>query len=523
MSSDFPVTVFGYQSDHIADPIFGDGILVRFDLNDIPVCGTYFSGNYSEDIRSLMIVSDGIITVWETESTDLGQFYPNAPPPEETTHNVMIVKYSLDLSEVIWARSIAGNHWDYFEDMALAGDNLICVGESYSTNIPGANPNPSSFGSGYVLLLDAADGEITGFRFLYPGSIHDVVGFPDGGFALSGHHWTDERPQPTAGAADTSYAGASEAYLAKYDANVALEWLTYLGGNGDDYHPTLAWHESSRSYVTSWQTTSGDLPVVSTFWNNTRGERYDIYICALDEHGREIRWGGYLGGSGDENASFTVLDDDDNLVVGIGTKSIDLPLVEGHLEPVPDESLTTSGYLARIPLATRTLAIATYLPGNGYHWMQDIELLDGEIITVGSNREGYSDGILIPTPDALDPVSAGYSDGTVLRIRDEGIVGIEPHTTTPPPPSLAHDLTITSDAANLYLASAAFSVPLARVDVYDLKGRRLLTRRSLLADTDHGPAHVLPREALGRIAGGTYVVAVTCEDRRVSAAVSLRE
>lgn len=425
-SPDFPMVFTGYQSGPAPDSFSGDGFIAIFDSENQLEHSTLFSGNLSEYLRDILVLPDGIVTVWDTESTDLGDFYPNAPPSNAGSLNVMIVKYSSDLKTVEWGYSLAGNDWDFAATLAAGAGKIVCVGRTYSTDLPSENSPPYDDGGGYILVLDAQTGAMIHLRYFYHGDITGAVVLDDGSILISGFFWWSEAPPVSQDAADTTVAGEFESYVAKCDENLSVEWLTYLGGNYDESAAELRWHEPSRSIIAVIATNSTDMPVFDTYWpNNYVGSR-DIYLCALDEFGREIKWGGYIGGSGWDVDPILVLDDNENIVVGIQTLSHDLPLGDEYLEPRPTPAMINHGYIATIPIETRDLAFATYYPGDGAHIISDLDLLNNEIVTVGYIRPEFSPEYFAPTPDAYDSTIVGYSEGSILRISDEAIVGISP-------------------------------------------------------------------------------------------------
>ncbi len=113
-SHDFPVEFTGHQVTPYPHEIFlPAGFVLRFDMNNQLTASTLFAGNYSEYAKDMLVLPDGIVTAWSTTSTDMGNHYANPPQPGSHSPNIMIVKYSLDLSRVEWVYTIAGNDWDY--------------------------------------------------------------------------------------------------------------------------------------------------------------------------------------------------------------------------------------------------------------------------------------------------------------------------------------------------------------------------------------------------------------------------
>jgi len=524
-STTMPFPVEGYQSvgDYGYGNTFADGMVVRLDGTGVPTAATYVSGNFDDEIKAILALSDGVVVVLLTSSTDLQGSFPNAPPPDVLVENVLIVKYSLDLTQVLWSYAIAGQGWDQINDIALCGDRLILVGSSDSHDLPASNPIPDPLRmNGVILALDPMTGFAESFRFLFAASIGRVVSLPDAGYLISGH--TAIGLPVSDGVFDTVTSSWSEGYIARFAADDSLVWLTYAGGEATDTGSALAYDPASDTIYAGMKTNSPDLPVTPHADGAAYAGGYDIYCFALGGDAGALYWGRYFGlNSPTYDGGYVPtmrIDERGTPIMASPVFSLAAPV--GESPPFdPLDSVYEHTYAAILDPGTGSVLDGTYLPGS--------QASLGDILLRNHALELYvsysaCDGCVViePTPDAFDTVIEGGSEGAIIRLETDLIVGVEDPGTVSPTRHVGEGLAISADATNLYLASAAFSAPLARVDVYDLKGRRLLTRRSLLSDTDHGPAHVLPREALGRIAGGTYVVAVTCEDRRISGAVSLR-
>jgi len=523
----FPFEVNGYQES--GDPRWygSDGLVIRFGDNDQPNAATYIGGSGNDLVKAMAVAPDGVVVVCQTSSATFHAPYPGPNPYGILSPNILIAKFSLDLSELLWTQWILGNDEDIVHAADADARHVILTGITASNDLPTENsdPHPNYAWDSFAMLLDCDDGEILAFRYLYGGQGTSCKLIGGGVSLIAGDTGVDIPVTP--GAFDTLREGWNEAFVGAYDSDLEPIWLSYLGGAGEENAPSVSLDEEQDEIIVVMETASGDMPVLGVHWSAEYVGDWDLYICGISSDGGTLNWGGYSGVSYPaHNSEYHYpkheIDDDGHLYIVTTSYADDLPTGPDPIFPSPTR-YGSHGQVFKYSCRSHELLAATYIPGDAPSFCTDVALVAGDARFVGHFWTTYVQDYLTPTPDGFDLVVDGSAEGFLIRLSDESIVAIEPPATTPPTPSLGRDLTITSDDANLYLASAAFSVPPARVDVYDLKGRRLLTRRSLLADTDHGPAHVLPREALGRIAGGTYVVAVTCEDRRVSGTVVLRE
>jgi hypothetical protein len=106
-----------------------------------------------------------------------------------------------------------------------------------------------------------------------------------------------------------AYTGGQDAFVAKLDANGALQWNTFLGGSSGDYGFGIAVDTSGNSYVTgeTYYATWGS-PVRAY----TAG--YDSFAAKLDANGA-LRWNTFLGGSGWDHGQGIAVDTSGNSYV----------------------------------------------------------------------------------------------------------------------------------------------------------------------------------------------------------------
>ena len=130
----------------------------------------------------------------------------------------------------------------------------------------------------------------------------------------------------TAGALQTKIGsvGASDAFVAKFAADGALLWSTYLGGCCDDWATGVAVDAAGNVLVTGW-TRSADFPVLHAFQgtlnNGVSPARYDAFVAKLDPTGTKLLYSTFLGGSGDDGASGLAVDAGGNAYVAGNVQS----------------------------------------------------------------------------------------------------------------------------------------------------------------------------------------------------------
>lgn len=104
----------------------------------------------------------------------------------------------------------------------------------------------------------------------------------------------------TAGALQTTYGGATDAFIAKLNSSgAALVYSTYLGGSGFDTAAGIAVDGGGNAYVTG-QTSSSNFPT-ATPTQSALGGGDDAFVSELNATGSQLVFSTYLGGSADED------------------------------------------------------------------------------------------------------------------------------------------------------------------------------------------------------------------------------
>jgi hypothetical protein len=249
---------------------------------------------------------------------------------------------------------------------------------------------------GSVFLTDGSDNAITGsisrmdadltarqaYRSYYPGSTSgssrtyfNDVAVGDGFVVAAGQTYMNDLPA-TPGAYDTTCGtdgvcdGIGDLLVPRSDGFVAVYSedlqdtlaLTYLGGSDHESIRSLALAPGGDILVVG-ETTSTDFPVAGEGVDGSCGTdglcdpagtydtpRADGFVATLSGDLATLRFGSYLGGSGEDRPLQVVPDDGGRLYVAGYTRSADFPTTPGAF----DESYnggTSDAFVARIELA----------------------------------------------------------------------------------------------------------------------------------------------------------------------------
>lgn len=251
------------------------------------------------------------------------------------------------LSSAPWT-AVAG-----FHTLLVEADNWQKVPETNESNnnvsngfTVGASPVVYSQyfgGGGYSTILDAvSDGA---------GNTIVVGETSDGGHPATPGVW------------DESYNGGTlDAFVAKFAANGALLFSTYLGGRGEDSALGVALDAAGNILVTG-KTYSPDFPTTAGAYDRTLGGERDAILVKLSPDGRSVLYGTYLGGSNwDYGLRVAPAPGGDMIVTGFTHGSF--PVTAGAAQTLFGG--LGDAFVARVKAAGDGLVYSTYLGGNSW-------------------------------------------------------------------------------------------------------------------------------------------------------------
>jgi len=130
----------------------------------------------------------------------------------------------------------------------------------------------------------------------------------------------------TVGVLQTVKQGLYDAFLTKLDTTGNVIWSTLYGGVGDEYGYEVLVDTDDNPYLIGY-TNGNDLFVSSSgVFQSVSNGSYDSFILKLDSAGNFI-WATYFGGSGGEFTLSADIDNNNNIIIGGFTSSIDMPTI----------------------------------------------------------------------------------------------------------------------------------------------------------------------------------------------------
>ena len=262
----------------------------------------------------------------------------------------------------------------------------------------------SAYDRRYPLLIDPG---LLYSTYLGGGSFDFGVGIAldgAGSAYLTGYTASADFPT-TAGAFDTSFNGASDAFVTKLDASgAALGYSTYLGGSeGDDNGLGIALDGAGSAYLTG-ATGSADFPTTAGAFDTTYNGGYDGFVTKLDASGAALGYSSYLGGDSFDSGYGIALDGAGSAYLTGETRSRDFPTTVGAFD-TSFNGVVTDAFVTKLDPSGAALGYSSYLGGSDTESGGD----SGNGIALDGAGNAYLTG---ETYSADFPTTAGAFDTT---------------------------------------------------------------------------------------------------------------
>ncbi|MEM7051443.1 MAG: IPTL-CTERM sorting domain-containing protein [Acidobacteriota bacterium] len=295
-----------------------------------------------------------------------------AQPATGGGRDAFVSKLASDGGTVLWSTYLGGSGDEFGIDVAIdQAENVYVVGQTDSPDLP--------------VTLGAFDGAC--------GS----DGACDGG-------------QPDAFFAKLAAAGDRFVYL------------SFLGDDRWDRANGVAVAPNESLYVTGF-TESPAFPVPAGAFQPALAGRQDAFLIHLDDTGRNLVAGTFLGGSDDEAASTVALSPSGEITLAGATFSDDFPLAGS---PAPFQSvrrgIASDAWVARLEANASALVYSTYLGGTELEFVLDVDLDAAGNAWVG----GYTQSDDFPVQAAggqavpFQPRLGGGRDGFFAALEPSG-------------------------------------------------------------------------------------------------------
>lgn len=164
----------------------------------------------------------------------------------------------------------------------------------------------------------------------------------------------------------SSLRGASDIFVTKLNAGgTAVEYSTYIGGDGSDEGLSLAIDAAGNAYITG-TTDSANFPTTSGSFRTTLAGERDAFVLKLNANGDALVYSTYLGGSAADDGYGLALDLNNNAYVTGITDSDNFPTTSGAFQL--NKSSLSDAFITKLNADGSALAYSSYLGGGGIDW-----------------------------------------------------------------------------------------------------------------------------------------------------------
>jgi hypothetical protein len=235
----------------------------------------------------------------------------------------------------------------------------------------------------------------------------DGVAFHDGKVYVGGSSASGDLPVTDG----TELGGPRDGFVGRLSANgTTLEYLTYLGGDGDDIVRGIAVDDAGNAWVTGF--TEGNLPLASPA---TRGAGLDAYVAKLDATGLLV-FARYLGGSGEDEGNAIAISAVGHVHVAGTTASSDFAVgagaVTGTFRGVTD------AFVVKLD-ATGAVRYVRLLGGTGKDEAFAIGMAVNRAVITGRTNSPASG---FTRRNALQPTRVGIADAFITKLGTQGTI-----------------------------------------------------------------------------------------------------
>lgn len=322
-----------------------------------------------------------------------------------------------NIDYIVWGTYLGGAGMDIPRSMNLdSSNNIIFTGFTSSHNIP----EPENYINKYEIKWDIflakmnSDGNDLLWAAIIGGDGNDAAfGVDTDSFEniiIAGY--TESNNIPVINAYDSEFNGERDIYIAKIHSNGnQIQWATYIGGSYDDSGLSLGVDSQDNIIFTGW-TFSPDIPVPNGLYTHHSGDA-DIYLAKLRPNGREILWGTYIGGNGNDQGRSIALDSNDNIILGGFSNSMDIPLINSIyniLNGILDM------YIAKINSEGNMIYWSTYIGGSKEDLLRKVVIDNEDNIILG----GFTNSHDIPVINGLGNMYRGYFDTYIAKLNPSG-------------------------------------------------------------------------------------------------------
>jgi hypothetical protein len=316
--------------------VSNDAFLLKFNNAGIIQWCTYYGGVGGETARAVVASNTG--DVYICGSTDSGSGIATAGAFRTNlagSTDGFLTKFS-GAGALIWGTYIGGTAEDYMRAVSFdATANIIAVcGHSKSTGQATAGAHQTTHaGAGDAYLAQFNPAGAQQWATYMGGTGEDIalsVHMRSDGFLLVGGSTASAAGIASPGAHQTANGGGTDAFLAKFSISGARAWSTYMGGTATDVMKGVRFAYDGNAVGVGETASAAGIATALAHQTTYGGGSSDAFVVQLDPNGARL-WSTYYGGANTEGTGGVAIDTTNNIyLVGQSNTLNGLATVDGY-------------------------------------------------------------------------------------------------------------------------------------------------------------------------------------------------
>jgi hypothetical protein len=223
------------------------------------------------------------------------------------------------------------------------------------------------------------------------------------------------------GSYDTTFNGGTDLFLAKVSPDgTAVEWATYIGGDGEEYAFGIAVDSSGNAYITG-EADADSFPVTVGSFDTSYNGADDAFVAKVKSDGTDLVYSTYLGGSKYDSGYGIAVDSSGNAYVTGEADSSDTDTIPFPVTTGPDSTYNggvNDAFVAKVNADGSDLDYSGYIGGSANEY--------GYGVAVDSSDRAYVAGhtssteATFPETGGPDLIFNGGGDGFVAKVNAAG-------------------------------------------------------------------------------------------------------
>ncbi len=307
---------------------------------------------------------------------------------DKDVNNKDVVSGKLDYTRYLGGTDLDAGLAIAFRTDTTTGSNYLYVGGGTASQ-GGICASTAGQGDGFIAKLDATTGNLVSTPKCIGGQSYDQItslAVDSAGSVYFGGI-TGSTDLPVSAGNGTPFqqvynGGAYEGFVGKLNGDGStLNYLTYLGGGGDDYIAAIAIDTNGNAYVTGKTSSNGQttpsfipnplFPTKNPLQAAHAGGKFDAFVTEINPAGTDLIYSTYLGGDGDDQGQGIALGENNEAWVVGSSSSTNLPLQS----PLQLQRLGNSdGFISELSSDGATILFSSYAGGTGDDTINGIAL-----------------------------------------------------------------------------------------------------------------------------------------------------